>query len=62
MSWWNPADVGHSVRSKLADMGHADILCGGPLRWGRRLCGGGDDPAAVRAQVTALLVAFIQRG
>ena len=46
----------------LADMGHADILCGGPLRWGRRLCGGGDDPAAVRAQVTALLVAFIQRG
>lgn len=40
----------------LADMGHADILCGGPLRWGRRLCGGGPDPAAVRAAVTALLI------
>ena len=26
MSWWNPADVGHSVRSKLADMGHATRL------------------------------------
>jgi pimeloyl-ACP methyl ester carboxylesterase len=46
----------------LADMGHADMLCGGPLRWGRRLCGGGADPAAERATVTALLVEFIQRG
>jgi phospholipid/cholesterol/gamma-HCH transport system permease protein len=26
MSWWSPADVGHSVRSKLADMGHATRL------------------------------------
>ncbi len=26
MSWWSPADVGHSVRSKLADVGHATRL------------------------------------
>lgn len=26
MSWWNPADVGHAVRSKLADMGYAARL------------------------------------
>lgn len=23
MSWWNPADLGHATRSKLADMGYA---------------------------------------
>jgi phospholipid/cholesterol/gamma-HCH transport system permease protein len=26
MSWWNPADVGFALRSKLADMGHATRL------------------------------------
>lgn len=46
----------------LAGMGHADILCGGPLQWGRRLCGGGADPAAARAQVTQMLVNRLDAG
>lgn len=26
MSWWNPADVGHATRGKLADLGHGARL------------------------------------
>ena len=37
------------------DAGHADILGGRALTRGRLLCRGAADPAAVRAQVTALL-------
>jgi pimeloyl-ACP methyl ester carboxylesterase len=43
----------------LADLGHADMLVG-PARWfGRRLCGGGTDPDALCAQVSALLVSHV---
>lgn len=32
MSWWNPADVGHGLRSKLADLGYGARLFGRLLR------------------------------
>lgn len=40
----------------VADCGHADVLEGRAARLGRRLCGGGDDPEAARAEVTAALL------
>lgn len=40
----------------MADCGHADVLDGRSARLGRRLCGGGADPEAARAAVTAALL------
>lgn len=40
----------------VADCGHADMLDGVDARLGRRACGHGDDPAAARDAITALLL------
>lgn len=41
------------------DLGHADMLSGRPLTFGRRVCGGGADPVAAREHVSGLMVAFL---
>lgn len=63
-----PADLGPEQFARAApsadlvvvpDAGHADICSGRTLAWGRRLCRAGADPAAVRRQVTDLVVAAL---
>lgn len=39
----------------IEDMGHADVMSGAALQWGRRLCRGGTDPARARQEVTRLM-------
>jgi pimeloyl-ACP methyl ester carboxylesterase len=43
----------------VADLGHADVLCGPALTLGRALCGGGSDPSAGRRHVGRLMLAAI---
>jgi len=43
----------------IEDMGHADVMSGAALQWGRRLCRGGTDPDAARTQVSDLLCAWL---
>ena len=66
-----PADLNHetfaralpgAVHVVIADMGHADILSGPALRWGRLLCRGGDDPAAYRQEVSELTLEWLSAG
>ena len=63
-----PAAVNHGVFAAaapaashivVAQLGHADVLCGPALTVGRALCGGGPDPAAARLRVSALMLAAI---
>lgn len=48
-----------SLHVMVSDMGHADILTGRSLTLGRRLCGGGDDPATTRNLVAHLMVDYM---
>ena len=48
------------IHATVSGCGHADVLTGGALRWGRALCGGGPDPQRARATVTALIAAHVQ--
>jgi pimeloyl-ACP methyl ester carboxylesterase len=43
----------------IEDMGHADVMSGAALQWGRRLCRGGTDPDQSRAEVSRLMVQWI---
>jgi len=43
----------------VADCGHADVLDDRSARRGRRLCGGGTDPARARATVAERIAAFL---
>lgn len=43
----------------IEDMGHADILSGSALRWGRRLCRGGAQPERYRQEVSALMLEWL---
>ncbi len=46
----------------IDDMGHADILNGRRAALGRRLCGGSENPSAVREEVSSLLAATYAEG
>lgn len=46
----------------MPDAGHADVLSGRWLSIARRLCPGGGDPAAVRSEVSGLIVERISAG
>lgn len=43
----------------LEEMGHADILSGAALRWGRRLCPGGGQPWRYREEVSDLMLGWL---
>lgn len=45
----------------IDDMGHADMLSGRALAWGRRLCGGGSDPARCRRELSDLMLEWVPR-
>lgn len=45
----------------IAEMGHADILSGAALRWGRVLCRGGNHPAQYRREVSDLMLEWLHR-
>jgi pimeloyl-ACP methyl ester carboxylesterase len=64
-----PAGVNHQrfataaprrIHATVHECGHADVLTGRALRWGRKLCPGGPDPQAGRATVTALIAAHLR--
>ena len=64
-----PAGVNHQrfataaqrrIHATVQACGHADVLTGRALRWGRTLCGGGPDPQRARATVTALIAAHLR--
>ena len=68
-SWCAPAGVNHQrfataaprrIHVTVQECGHADVLTGRALRWGRTLCPGGPDPQAARATVTALIAAHLR--
>jgi len=46
----------------IADMGHADVLSGPGLDWGRRLCRGSEDPRHVRHEVSDLMLRWLGFG
>nr|MCU0277444.1 hypothetical protein [Candidatus Nanopelagicales bacterium] len=48
------------IHATVSGCGHADVLTGRALRWGRTLCGGGPDPQRARATVTALIAAHLR--
>ncbi|HSO03979.1 MAG TPA: alpha/beta fold hydrolase [Candidatus Limnocylindrales bacterium] len=48
------------IHATVHGCGHADVLTGGALRWGRMLCPGGPDPQRARATVTALIAAHLR--
>lgn len=48
------------IHATVPGCGHADVLTGRALRWGRALCGGGPDPQRARATVTALMAAHLR--
>jgi pimeloyl-ACP methyl ester carboxylesterase len=50
----------HRIHATVTGCGHADVLTGGALRWGRTLCGGGPDPQRARATVAALIAAHLR--
>jgi pimeloyl-ACP methyl ester carboxylesterase len=50
----------HRIHATVQGCGHADVLSGPALRWGRALCGGGPDPQRARTTVTALLGAHLR--
>lgn len=45
----------------IEDMGHADVMSGAALQWGRRLCRGGTDPARARSEVSRLMCEWMGR-
>jgi pimeloyl-ACP methyl ester carboxylesterase len=64
-----PAAVNHErfaaaaprrIHATVQGCGHADVLTGRALRWGRTLCAGGPDPQRARATVTALIAAHLR--
>ena len=64
-----PAGVNHErfaaaaprrIHATVQGCGHADVLTGRALRWGRTLCAGGPDPQRARATVTALIAAHLR--
>ena len=48
------------IHATVPGCGHADVLTGQALRWGRTLCSGGPDPQRARATVTALIAAHLR--
>jgi pimeloyl-ACP methyl ester carboxylesterase len=63
-----PAPVNHEVFARatpqarhvvVRELGHADMLGGRARAFGRRLCGGADDPDPGRAACTELLAALV---
>jgi pimeloyl-ACP methyl ester carboxylesterase len=48
------------IHATVPGCGHADVLTGRALRWGRALCAGGPDPQGARATVTALIAAHLR--
>ena len=48
------------IHATVPGCGHADVLTGRALRWGRTLCSGGPDPQRARATVTALIAAHLR--
>ena len=48
-----------AVHLVVPDLGHADILQGRARGFGRRLCGGGQDPDRARALCSGLLTKFV---
>ena len=48
------------IDATVSGCGHADVLTGRALRWGRMLCPGGPDPQRARATVTALIAAHLR--
>jgi pimeloyl-ACP methyl ester carboxylesterase len=48
------------IHATVPGCGHADVLTGRALRWGRALCAGGPDPQRARAAVTALISAHLR--
>ena len=48
------------VHATVTGCGHADVLTGRALRWGRTLCSGGPDSQGARATVTALIAAHLR--
>ncbi|MBK6763157.1 MAG: hypothetical protein IPG68_07690 [Micrococcales bacterium] len=48
-----------AVHLVVPDLGHADILQGRARGFGRRLCGGGQDPDRARALCSGLLARFV---
>lgn len=48
------------IHATVEGCGHADVLTGRALRWGRALCSGGPDPQGARATVTALIAAHLR--
>lgn len=45
----------------IEEMGHADILSGAALTWGRLLCRGGSQPQRYRRQVSDLMLEWLPR-
>ena len=48
------------IHATVQGCGHADVLTGRALSWGRALCAGGPDPQRARATVTALIAAHLR--
>jgi pimeloyl-ACP methyl ester carboxylesterase len=48
------------IHATVRGCGHADMLTGRSLRFGRTLCSGGPDPRRARATVTALIAAHLR--
>ena len=48
------------IHATVPGCGHADVLSGRALLWGRTLCPGGPDPQRARATVTALIAAHLR--
>ena len=48
------------IHATVQECGHADVLAGPALHWGRWLCAGGPDPQRARATVTALIAAHLR--
>ena len=48
------------IHATVEGCGHADVLTGRALSWGRALCSGGPDPQSARATVTALIAAHLR--
>ena len=45
----------------IEEMGHADVLSGAALTWGRLLCKGGSQPQRYRRQVSDLMLEWVPR-
>jgi pimeloyl-ACP methyl ester carboxylesterase len=57
---WFATSAPRRIHATVQGCGHADVLSGRALRWGRALCPGGPDPQRARATVTALIAAHLR--